>query len=104
MDGRNDVDLQDVKKEELINKLTILLPELCEKMNLTVERLESITEIERDDLISVENGNRKLLWNEYLSILFVLWRDDCGRRFIEEKGLFPDELKDIMTINRKTHE
>ena len=40
---------------------------------------------------------------EYMSILFVIWNDNIGRGILESKGLFPNELKNAMQVNRNEH-
>ena len=42
-------------------------------------------------------------WSEYMSLLFVLWSDRRSHDIIEERGFFPDVLKNAMSINRNMH-
>ena len=44
-----------------------------------------------------------MIWSEYMSILFVIWNNDIGRGIVESKGLFPDVLKKVMSLNRNAH-
>lgn len=91
-------------KEAVLKSFSPILREIRESIGLSVDRLGTITDIDREKLKAVENGERKLLWNEYMSILYIFWRNEKGRKLIEEKGLFPEELKEIMTINKKAHD
>ena len=38
-----------------------------------------------------------------MSILFVIWNNDIGRGILDSKGLFPDELKAALSVNRNAH-
>ena len=103
MGSQDSFDIGTINKEEILKNFSAQLPELLEKMDISSDRLSNMADIDREKLLDVTKGSRLLKWNEYLAILFILWRDDTGKKLIEEKTLFPEELKKAMTINRKAH-
>ena len=98
-----DLRISQLDKEKLTEKFTSELPGILEKLDLSVDKLSRISGLDTDKLLEVYNGSRVIMWNEFMSVLFILWRNDQGRRLIEEKNLFPDELKEIMSINKNEH-
>lgn len=40
------------------------------------------------------------MWNEFMPVLFILWRNDQGRTLIEERNLFPEENKEVLSIKK----
>ena len=97
-----DLRISKLDKEKLTEKFTAELPDILEKLDLSVDKLSRISGLDTDKLLEVYNGSRVIMWNEFMSVLFILWRNDQGRRLIEEKNLFPDELKE-MSINKNEH-
>ena len=98
-----DLRISQLDKEKLTEKFTAELPDILEKLDLSVDKLSRISGLDTDKLFEVYNGSRVIMWNEFMSVLFILWRNDQGRRLIEEKNLFPDELKEVMSINKNEH-
>ena len=98
-----DLRISQLDKEKLTEKFTAELPDILEKLDLSVDKLGRISGLDTDKLLEVYNGSRVIMWNEFMSVLFILWRNDQGRRLIEEKNLFPDELKEVMSINKNEH-
>ena len=99
----DDLRISKLDKEKLTEKFTAELPDILEKLDLSVDKLGRISGLDTDKLLEVYNGSRVIMWNEFMSVLFILWRNDQGRRLIEEKNLFPDELKEVMSINKNEH-
>ena len=63
-----------------------------------------MTNISAKRLAAIEEGRQEMRWKEYLSIVFVLWSNDAGRGVLEEKGLFPVQLRKAFSVNRNAHE
>ena len=96
-------ELERLDRQALMSRMTEELPEIQESLGIGFEDLAEKTGIDPDNLKASEAGKRCLVWSEFMSILFVLWRNDVGKGLVESKGLFPDELKAIMSVNRNSH-
>ena len=98
IDGLNALD-----RDMLMERMAEELPGICEDLSVSRKQLAEKTGIDEEKLKQVESGKRSLKWSEFMSILFVFWRNDVGRGIVESKGLFPDALKKAMSINRNAH-
>ncbi|MBO6127350.1 MAG: hypothetical protein J6P79_00480 [Pseudobutyrivibrio sp.] len=98
-----DIRISKLNKEKLTEKFTMELPGILEELELSVDKLSTISGISLDKLLEVCNGSRAIMWNEFMSVLFILWRNDRGRTLIEKKNLFPEELKEVLSINKNEH-
>ena len=98
-----ELELNSMNEDLLMERMAGELPEIRESLKLSVEQIADKVGIDRNRLLAVEAGNKDLKWSEYLSILFLFWRDDIGRTVIESKGLFPEKLKRVMSVNRNVH-
>jgi hypothetical protein len=80
------------------------LPAVREELGLSPEDMEIRTSIGAKRIKAIEEGRQKLKWSEYLSIVFGLWSSETGRTILEEKELFPEELRRAMSVNRNAHD
>ena len=90
-------------RDALKKKMIEELPDISEKLGVSVEVLEEKAGIKKGKLKEIEAGRRKLKWSEYMSLLFIIWNNNIGRGILESKGLFPQELKEAMSVNRNAH-
>lgn len=95
--------LQLLDRETLMERMAAELPGIRESLKVSVEDLAEKTGVDAAKLKASENGRRALKWSEYLSIVFVIWNNDIGRGILDSKGLFPDELKRALSVNRNAH-
>ena len=98
------MDLNKLDKDKLLTKMTEDLPLITGAMETYPSEIAHRSGLDRNRMSLIVSGKRKMKWSEYMSILFVLWDDAVGRKMVEEKGLFPGELRNIMAINRGNHE
>ena len=96
--------LRDLDKGGLVKKLAECLPEIREELRLTCDDMERTTGIGAKRVSAFEEGRQVPKWSEYLSIVFVLWANECSRGVLEVRGLFPEELKEAFSINRNAHD
>lgn len=80
------------------------LPEIRERFHLSCDDLERATNIGAKRIAAFEEGRQVPKWSEYLSLVFVLWANERCRSVLDEKGLFPMELKRAFSVNRNAHE
>lgn len=95
--------LKTLDREALMERMAEELPEIRESLKLTADALAEKTGVDAAKIKSAENGKRGLKWSEFMSILFVIWNNDIGRGILDSKGLFPDELKKALSVNRNAH-
>ena len=96
-------ELEHLDRKALMSRMAEELPGIQESLGIGLEDLAEKTGIAPDSLKASQAGERCLVWSEFMSILFVLWRNDVGKGLVESKGLFPNELKTIMSVNRNSH-
>ncbi len=97
-------ELKTLDREKQIEKLVKELPEIRAKFHLTCEDVERAVNIGAKRIAAFEEGRQTPKWSEYLSIVFMLWTNDSCRGILDEKGLFPMELKKAFSVNRNAHE
>ncbi len=95
--------LRSLDKAALIERMGVELPGIRSQLNLSQDELGKKTGVDAAKIKAAESGKRSLKWSEFMSILFVIWNNDIGKGILDEKGLFPDELKKAMSVNRNAH-
>ena len=95
--------LKRLDRDALMGHMAAELPEIRKQLKITQEELAEKTGVDAAKIKAAENGKRSLKWSEFMSILFVIWNNDIGRGILDSKGLFPDELKKVMSVNRNAH-
>jgi len=95
--------LNGIDRDALMERLASELPWVSGEMGDSIRGIAIRTGLDRERLSLIVSGKRKMKWSEYLSILFVLWDDDKGRKIVEERGYLPEELRAAMTVNRNDH-
>ena len=68
-----------------------------------IYQCHSLTDLKFIDPVVLLSAYRALKWSEYMSILFVIWNNDIGKGILDERGLFPEELKQALSVNRNAH-
>lgn len=79
------------------------LPDIRAQLKVTQETLAEKTGVDAARIKAAESGKRALKWSEFMSILFVIWNNDIGKGILDSKGLFPEELKAALSVNRNAH-
>ena len=92
--------LEKIDRSALMEQLARDLPIISGEMGVNPTEIAWRTGLDKERVELIVSGKRKMKWSEYLSILFVLRDDDKGRELVDERGLFPDELKTAMTGSR----
>ena len=95
--------LKTLDREALLQSMAAELPEIRKRLSVTQEALAEKTGVDVGKIKGAESGKRKLKWSEFMSILFVIWNNNIGRGILENKGLFPEELKKALSVNRNAH-
>ena len=95
--------LKQLDRDALMERMAAELPEIREKLNVSPEQLAEKTGVDVAKIKAAEAGRRRFKWSEFMSVLFVIWNNDIGKGLLDSKGLFPDELKAAMSVNRNAH-
>lgn len=93
-------ELNKLDRKLVVGRMAAELPKIRETLGLSVDQVADKVGMDRDQLYAVETRRRDLTWSEYLSLLFLFWRDDIGQEIVEAKGLFPGELREAFSIDR----
>ncbi len=96
-------ELNTIDRDTLMERMARELPHISGEMGTTPIGIAYRTGLDKERMELLVSGRRKMKWSEYMSILFILWDDDKGREMVEQKGLFPDALKNAMKVNRNAH-
>lgn len=97
-------EIQEINKERLIDILTEELPVLRAKIGLSQDDLSGIIGISRQTYSSIETKRRRMSWNTYLSLILVFENNEKTRSLLEAIGAFPDDLKKVLNIDRRSAE
>ena len=95
--------LKSLDRVALIERMAEELPDIRNQLNVTQEALGEKTGVDAAKIKAAESGKRALKWSEFMSILFVIWNNDIGKGILDNKGLFPSELKKALSVNRNAH-
>ena len=96
-------ELDTIDRDALMERMAKELLHISGEMGTSPSGIAYRTGLDKERIELLVSGRRKMKWSEYMSILFVLWGDDKGREMVEEKGLFPEILKNAMRVNRTAH-
>ena len=88
-------------KEEIIDRFVYELPILRTRIDLTQDEISDLIGISRQTYSSIETRKRKLTWNNYMSLLFLFYFNPATRDAVESAGVFSDELKKAMSVDRR---
>ena len=97
-------EFQEIDKERLIDVLTEELPVLRAKIGLSQDDLSGIIGISRQTYSSIETKKRRMSWNTYLSLILVFENNEKTRNLLEVIGAFPEELKKVLNVDRRSAE
>ena len=95
--------LKTLDRDALVIRMAEELPSIRRELHVTEEALAEKTGVGEARIRAAEKGDRSFKWSEYLSILFVIWNNDIGKGLLDDKGLFPAELKKALSVNRNAH-
>ena len=96
-------ELNRIDRDALMERMARELPHISGEMGISPIGIADRCGLDKERVKLLVSGRRKMKWSEYLSILFVLLDDDKGREMVEEKGLFPQILKEAMKVKKNDH-
>lgn len=84
-----------IKKEDLIERLVSNLPALRAKMKISQAELAEVVGIGRQTLVSIESKKSKMRWDTFLAMMLVISRNNDASELMSLLGL---QLQDISVI------
>lgn len=86
------VNINDLEKTTLINRLIPELPVLRTKAGLSQDELSGLLGISRQTYSSIETQKRKMSWSIYLSLVFIFDNNVLTHSIVRDSGFFPEKL------------
>ena len=93
--------MDQINKEELIDKFIYELPILRARIDMTQDEISEIAGLSRQTYSALETRKRNMTWSNFMALLFVFYFNPATRDSVESAGLFTPELKKIMSINHR---
>ena len=87
-----------INKEELINNMTINLPMLRAALGLTQEELADKIGVSRSTVISLENKQREMTWNTFLSLVLLFIKNPATDKLLNVLDIYTDELNEFIKL------
>lgn len=87
-----------------IDILTEELPVLRAKIGLSQDDFSGIIGISCQTYSSIETKKRRMPWNTFLSMILVFENNEKTRGLLETIGAFPEELKKVLNVDRRSTE
>ena len=93
--------IQDIDKEKLIDILTEELPVLRAKIGLSQDDVSGIVGISRQTYSAIETKKRRMTWATFIAVVLFFEQNETTRPLIEGMGAFPDDLRQLLNINKR---
>lgn len=93
--------MKQVNKEDLIERLVHELPILRARLYMTQDEVGEMAGLSRQTYSALETRKRRMTWSNFMALLFVFYYNPVTREEIENKGVFPEELKNALMINHR---
>lgn len=101
MKENNYGNIQNINRDKLISILTEELPVLRAKIGLSQDDVSGIVGISRQTYSAIETKKRKMTWATFISLVLFFEQNETTRPLIEGMGAFPDDLKQLININKR---
>ena len=94
-------ELDEARKEQLIDILTNELKVLRAKVQISQQELAGMIGISRQTYVAIENKSQKMAWNNFLALLLVFKSNDDTAKIIDWIGAYPPELESYLNIKHE---
>ena len=91
--------ITDDQREKFTSALVPELKTLRVKANITQDELAKIIGVSRQTYCQIENGNRGMPWNVYLSLMFFFRSIEDTSKLMDALGIFPVDLIEQISGN-----
>lgn len=89
--------MDEILKDNLIDRMTKNLPTLRAKATLSQARLSEMIGVSRQTLVAIENQKRKMSWSTFLSCFLVFHKNPETNLLLEIYDIYTDELDCYLT-------
>lgn len=86
--------LEEQLKTKCLNNMTNNLSALRTMLHLSQAELASLIGVARSTIVYIENRQRKMTWNTFLSLLFLFTQNKETKELLRFFEIYPDELQD----------
>lgn len=87
-----------INRTELIHAMTSNLSVLRLKLNLSQEALAEVLGITRQTISAIENGQRQMSWQMFLSLVLIFLKNKETKRLMIVLGVYTKELDKYLTF------
>lgn len=84
----------------LISLMSDNLSVLRAKLELSQEELANIIGTTRQTLSAIENGQRKMVWSVFLSLVLIFLKNRETKKMMILLGIYTKELDNMLTIGK----
>ncbi len=88
-------------KKELIEKMADNLPMLRTKLGFTQEEIAMMIGVSRHTVISMENKQRPMTWNTFLSLILVFSGNSDTLMLMKVMGIYTEALEEFLIPKKK---
>lgn len=100
MAGRKELwSVSNDEKKEYIDALVPELKLLRAKAKISQDDLASILSVSRQTYCQIENGNKDMSWNIYLSLIFFFDSIEETSKLISLLGIYPSQFVDKIRLS-----
>lgn len=93
--------MDDIQKKRLMDKMTVNLPTLRAKANLTQAKLSEMIGVSRQTIVAIESQKRKMSWNTFLLCLLVFKNNEETDQLLRLYEISTNELTLYLSGNDK---
>lgn len=87
-----------INRTELIQAMTNNLSVLRLKLNLSQEALSEVLGSTRQTISAIENGQRQMNWQMFLSLVLIFLKNQETKRLMIVLGVYTKELDKYLTF------
>lgn len=94
---------EEIKKAELVEKMTENLKVLRNKLNLTQGELAQKVGVSRQTLVNIEKRKREMSWSTFVALLTVFRAESGTSDLLDYFEIYPAELGRYLISPRNPH-
>lgn len=88
--------MDESRKERLTSNMTVNLPTLRAKANLTQAKLAEMIGVSRQTIVAIESQKRKMTWNTFLSCLLVFQNNEETNQLLKLYEISTSDLSSYL--------
>lgn len=96
--------MDQISKEELIDRFIYELPLLRARIDMTQDEVSELVGLSRQTYSALETRKRRMAGSNFMALLFIFYFNPSTRDTVENDGLFPDKLKNLLMVDHRRRE